>query len=453
MQTLQDVAENCYQRWLTTDQAQLPKGIVEWLRNDLGEKKISEDVSRIFVVHILGSEKCYRFLKLTGVIDRDRLRQLLKKQVLVEIESERTLRLKGIDSQFRGSVNEQRRLLLRSPHDGSFPTWLLVILTALVTGILGRLVYSSIGWSLGVLAGASLACGVRMMRISNLIEQFIRASQSGLEEQRKSVENDINDKRVHIDEEIIELERLYAGPLVDTVQRKTDPATIISAPDTMRYLMVPSAVTLALAMLPVFVSESTIKGFRETGYTMSSQNLHVASDKEATVILLHEIGDLIDNKKYSEASDKLKAFDHKYPDPQLTDMSMVDLRALAHYRAVVDQNIDGREMQLNENTFTIEGVITNKTEMQGSGAFWYFTLIDAQGQKYDFFQCSSVQPLYFMVAAKAVEYMDGYNQLMSKYSRAKVYINLADREYFNKCLVKGCDGGICPRAIVMFTRE
>lgn len=257
--TIADLAEHSYQRWLTTDQTELPRGAVEWIRDDIGEHRLSEEVGRIFGASIEESEKCYRFLKLTGVIEQARLRQLLTKQVLNEIELERTLRLRTIDSQFQGRINEQRVRLLRSPHEGAFPTRLLVIAAALVVGALGGLTHSSMGWSIGVLAGAGIAIGTRMMRMSRLVEQFIRTSNPGLEGQRRSVENDINDKRTHIDGEIKKLERLYAGTLFDTVQKKADLDKTTAPTDTVGYFMGPAAVTLVLMILPIFVTNAQWK--------------------------------------------------------------------------------------------------------------------------------------------------------------------------------------------------
>ena len=209
IRTLQDLAEHCYKKWLTADRISLPSGAVEWIRDDLGEHKLSAEVGQILGADIQGSEKCYRFLKLTGVIDRDRLRKLLKKQVLDEIEYEKVFRIKNLETDFQNKVNEQRRRLLNNPNDEGLPTWLLMIIAALVAGGIGILADSKIGWSIGVLIGAGATFIYRMMRMSSLVEQFEREAQPGLDIQRKSVESSTRDKKTHIDEAVINLDKLY----------------------------------------------------------------------------------------------------------------------------------------------------------------------------------------------------------------------------------------------------
>ena len=216
LHTLQDLAEYCYQKWLTTDQTSMPSGAIEWIREDLGEQSISEKVRQIFEASIQGSEKCYRFLKLTGVIDRNRLRKLLKKQVLDEIENERDFKLKNLKIDFQNKVNEQRRRLLSNPNDEGLHTGWLMLIAALVVGGIGILVDSKIGWSIGVLVGAGATLIYRMTRMSSLVEQFESEAKPGLDLQRRSVENVAIDKETHIDEVVINLEQIYSGPNIIT---------------------------------------------------------------------------------------------------------------------------------------------------------------------------------------------------------------------------------------------
>ncbi len=254
MNTLKDLADHCYQHWLTTGETQLPSGAIEWIRNELDEQKLSDEVRRIFIARIHGSEKCYRFLKLMGVIERDRLRRLLKKQVLDEIEVERAQRLREIEAQFHEKVNEQRQRVLKRPSEGAMPFWLLMIGAALVSAVLGGMVYASIGWSFGALVGGGVTCGYRLIRTSGLVGQFVSSAQQGLADKRNAVEVDIEDRKGHIDDATIKLELLYNGPLIDTLVEDLGQSLIVSAPNTMRYLIWPAAVTLVLMLLPAFVS-------------------------------------------------------------------------------------------------------------------------------------------------------------------------------------------------------
>ena len=271
MDTLKDLADHCYQQWLTTNQPALTPGAIEWIRNDLGEQKLSDEVRQIFTARIHGSEKCYRFLKLMGVIERDRLRRLLKKQVLDEIEVERAQRLREIEAQFHEKVNEQRQRVLRRPSEGAMPFWLLMIGAALVSAVLGGMVYASIGWSLGALVGGGVTCGYRIIRTSGLVDQFVSSSQQGLADKRRAVEADIEDRKSHIDDEAIKLEFLCAGPITNTLREDLSQPLFVSAPNTMRYLMVPAAVTLVLMILPVFVS--TISLFQKgPGNSLNQSN-------------------------------------------------------------------------------------------------------------------------------------------------------------------------------------
>ena len=86
--TLKDLADHCYQRSLTANQTDLPSGATKWIRDNLGEPRLAVQIEEIFAAKIKASEKSYRFLKLTGVIERERLIQLLRKQSLDELNNE-----------------------------------------------------------------------------------------------------------------------------------------------------------------------------------------------------------------------------------------------------------------------------------------------------------------------------------------------------------------------------
>jgi hypothetical protein len=64
MNTLKDLAELCYQGWLTTGDTELPSGAIKWIRDGLGEPGLAGQIEEIFSAAIKPSEKCYRFLKL-----------------------------------------------------------------------------------------------------------------------------------------------------------------------------------------------------------------------------------------------------------------------------------------------------------------------------------------------------------------------------------------------------
>ena len=227
MNTLKDLAEHCYQHWLAPGEPRLPVGSIDWMRDGLGEPVLAGQIEEIFSAAIQPSEKCYRFLKLTGAIEKERLVQLLRKQILDEFDNDRTQRLREVDEQWQARVGEQRQRIFNKPTDKAFSFLWFAIFTAIIGGIIGAIVGRvsesisvNIGWRVGLLIGALVAYGYRRIRVSTLIGQFISSAREGLETQRKTIVETVQDNKVNIDSDMPALIQLFSQPLGESVKRE-----------------------------------------------------------------------------------------------------------------------------------------------------------------------------------------------------------------------------------------
>ncbi len=226
MDTLKDLAEHCYQRWLTKDQTDLPSGAIKWMRDSLAESVLAGQIEEIFSAVIKPSEKCYRFLKMTGVIERERLVQLLRKQVLDELDNEREQRLLEVDESLRASIAARRQKIFNKPDDNALPFFAFGIIVGIVFGIAGVIVGGvsdglsmDIGWRAGLLIGAVAAYGYRRSRSNTLTQQFVSSAGDGVKAQTKGIEEDIRDRVSYIARVLTDLERVYSLQLDESIKR------------------------------------------------------------------------------------------------------------------------------------------------------------------------------------------------------------------------------------------
>ena len=168
---------------------------------------------------------------------------------------------------------------------------------------------------------------------------------------------------------------------------------------------------------------------------------------------LDEIGKEIDQGNYNEASVEMKEIYKKYPhlyDDEYTYLCGAEISRLFNYKSKIYQHIGN----LAHDTFMVEGTVISKSDMEGSGSFWEFSLRDRQGQIHNF-NCGEANELYFNVDNNMIDYLDGYGKLKNTYDKAKIYIMNSDKSLFNKCKNKDsvdCDGkNLCPVAIVMLS--
>ncbi len=463
MNTLKDLAEHCYQQWLSKDQTDLPSGAIKWIRDSLGEAGMAMQIDEIFSAAIKPSEKCYRFLKLTGVIERERIIKLLRKQILDELEAEREQSLLEVDEQWRARVDEQRQKIFNKHDDTSFSFFWFVVFVAIIGGFIGAIVGRvsdsvsvDLGWRVGVLIGATVAYGYRKTRASTLTEQFINSASGGTESQKRGIEESIRDRKANLDSDIRQLLQTFSLPLMassvdpksSNVYRSKIP---VGGKNSLKYRY--AGVIASLGLLSI-ISPSYL--FPISGRspelvpapTQASTNSMDSGQFDQMISKrLDEIGNEIKRGNYKLASLKMDELERAYPN--LADqLSHATKSWVFAYKAKIYQHTGN----LKQDTFMLEGTVTEKSEMQGSGTFWGFGLQDEQGQKYDFFSCSSTSAIYFDIDDNKIDFLDGYNKLKNAYSKVRVYIRNSDKVYFDKCKNTGCDGGICPAAIVMLSK-
>ncbi|MDD3471317.1 MAG: energy transducer TonB [Syntrophaceae bacterium] len=163
---------------------------------------------------------------------------------------------------------------------------------------------------------------------------------------------------------------------------------------------------------------------------------------------ISEIGKLIESNKYAEADKKISDLQNHHPNWQ-NFVCEASKRSIWTWQVLVDQKLERVENIINQNTFTLEGVVTDKTEIEGSGCFWGFSLRADDGNEY-VFGCNSGSLIYFRTENTDIGPFEGYKLLKDKYERIKVYVPVAQKEYVTtSCKNQSCNG-ICPSAIVMY---
>jgi hypothetical protein len=176
--------------------------------------------------------------------------------------------------------------------------------------------------------------------------------------------------------------------------------------------------------------------------------LNLASEEEIAVKRIEEVGELISVKKYSEADQVVADIDKTFPNLQ-SRLSDAYQRSLVDHRRILDQELGRVDKAIQKDTFVLEGTVTQKSEMQGTGAFWGFELKSDDGNKY-VFECNASDTLYFKLKESNIDTYEGYEQLKNVHDRIKIYIPISQKEHVTgKCKDQECDG-ICPTAIIMF---
>ena len=213
MDILKDLTDYCYQQWLSEERTDLPSGAINWIRDDLSEPGLADQIEKIFSAAIKPSEKCYRFLRLTGVIYREQLIQLLRKQILKELEQERIWRLREIDSDIRARIAEQRQRTFNKPTETSYHFILFALFVAVVCGGVGALITGGFGWAIGLLVGTAIAYGYRAVRSGTAAEQYGSAIGNETEGKKRAIEQSFQDEVRNIDADIPTIEKKYSVPL------------------------------------------------------------------------------------------------------------------------------------------------------------------------------------------------------------------------------------------------
>jgi hypothetical protein len=106
------------------------------------------------------------------------------------------------------------------------------------------------------------------------------------------------------------------------------------------------------------------------------------------------------------------------------------------------------EAIITKDTFTIDGVVTGKTQQEGSGGFWGFVVTTPSGDQYAF-MCSATAAPYFRIHGADIDAVNGYEKLQDVYNRVTLMIPNHQYRHVNQvCKNRDCNG-ICPTAIMM----
>jgi hypothetical protein len=257
--TLIDLANHCYQQWISTNKTGLPSGAIEWMRDNLGEPALDRQIDEIFTADIKPSEKCYRFLKLTGAIERERLINLLKKQILDEIERERKQKLQAEDEKWRHNIEKERKKTFNKPTESSYPFTVFAIIIAVVCGGVGAVSAGSFGWEVGLSVGTIIAYTYRATRASTAAQDYAAQTKNNMEQLRHEIEKNISNRKNKINEDIVLLEHQYSLPLSESVKNQLKEAFKTTTASTSRKEMSYNYTALVIALviliiMPFFLS-------------------------------------------------------------------------------------------------------------------------------------------------------------------------------------------------------
>jgi hypothetical protein len=183
------------------------------MRDDLGEPKLAGQVEEILAANIKPSEKCYRFLKLTGVIERERLIQLLRKQTLDELEEEKAQQLEDIENNYQREIDEQWKRTFNKPAENSNPFIVFAIIAAIVCGLIGAVSGGRLGWAIGLFVGVTIAYFYRAWRANDGARQWQEQRRGAVAELRAAKESNIKERARNIDAEILSLIDRFSAPL------------------------------------------------------------------------------------------------------------------------------------------------------------------------------------------------------------------------------------------------
>ena len=188
-----------------------------------------------------------------------------------------------------------------------------------------------------------------------------------------------------------------------------------------------------------------------SGLERSSLSDSVEKKRDLLEKQVAKIGELIAAKEYHAADNVLKDLDRQFPNP--SDLVYVwicaaSYRDLTEDRITLDQKLGRVDVIINKDTFTIDGVVTRKSQKEGSGGFWGFEITTSDGDRYAF-MCSATASPYFRIHETDIDGVNGYQKLKEVYNRVTLYIpNHQNRHVTQNCKNRACNG-ICPTAIVM----
>lgn len=164
-----------------------------------------------------------------------------------------------------------------------------------------------------------------------------------------------------------------------------------------------------------------------------------------------KIGELIAAKEYLAADNLMKDLDRQFPDNSelvYVWICAASNRDLTEYRITLNQKLGRVDAIINKDTFTIDGIVTGKTQPEGSGGFWGFVVTTPGSDRYAF-MCSATAAPYFRIQGADIDEVNGYEKLQDVCNRVTLVIpNHQYRHVDQVCKNKECNG-ICPTAIMM----
>ena len=195
---------------------------------------------------------------------------------------------------------------------------------------------------------------------------------------------------------------------------------------------------------------------KTSGHEPSSLSERVEKKRDRLEKQVAKIGELIAAKEYHAADNVLKDLDRQFPDALVFANSelvyvwicVASNRDLAEYRMTLNQKLGRVDSIINKDTFAIDGVVTGKTQQEGSGGFWGF-VVTTPGKDHYSFMCSATATPYFRIHGADIDAVNGYEKLQDVYNRVTLVIpNHQDVHVNQVCKNKDCNG-ICPTAIMM----
>ncbi len=190
---------------------------------------------------------------------------------------------------------------------------------------------------------------------------------------------------------------------------------------------------------------------KTSGTERSSLHESVEKKRDRLEKQVAKIGELIAAKEFLAADNVLKDLDRQFPDNSelvYVWICAASYRDLTGYRITLDQKLGRVDAIITKDTFTIDGVVTGKTQPEGSGGFWGFVVTTPSGDQYAF-MCSATAAPYFRIHGADIDAVNGYEKLQDVYNRVTLMIPNHQYRHVNQvCKNRDCNG-ICPTAIMM----
>ena len=175
------------------------------------------------------------------------------------------------------------------------------------------------------------------------------------------------------------------------------------------------------------------------GQAQESKVMYITSE-------IDKIGALIEKGDYIQADKKWSMLNKQYPD--ISKSAIVDNvheKLFNEYRVTLDRKLS---KPVDKDSFSLDGIVTQKSQQEGSGNFWNFEFKSTDGIVY-VFACNLYDKLRYEVDGVEIDQFKGYEKLRNEYQNAKLIIPRSKYDYvMNKCKNKGCDG-TCPTMIMM----